>query len=54
MTDRYSHRYVAFIDGLYIVDLCDTEDKAEFEEICKEYGNERGFVAYIDDEEVSL
>lgn len=54
LTSRYTHRYVAFIDALYIVELCDTEDREEFEAICEEYKDENGFTAYIDDEEISL
>lgn len=50
MTSRYNHKYVAFIDGLYINELCDTDDEKEFFSIVKEYGQVAGFVAYIGDE----
>ena len=48
-TDRYTNNYVAFIDGFYIIDLCDTTDVNEFNAIVEEYGNEKGFTAYIDE-----
>ncbi len=52
MTDRYNHKYVAFIDGLYIEELCDTDNIEEFTQICIEYGKSNGFRAFIDDKEI--
>lgn len=52
LTSRYEHRYNAFIDALYICELCDTDDKEEFDEVVREYGKENGFTAYIDGVEV--
>ncbi len=52
MTSRYHNTYVAFLDGLYIIELCDTNDKKEFLEIVKEYGKYPGFVAYIKEERI--
>lgn len=52
MESRYSHKYNAFLDGLYIIELCDTDDEEEYLEIVEEYGQEAGFVAYIDGKEI--
>ena len=52
MTSRFNHKYVAFIDGLYINDLCDTDNEEEFLEVVEEYGQESGFIAYVDDKRV--
>lgn len=53
MTDnRYSKKYNAFIDGLYIIELCDTDDEKEFFEIVEIYGKEPGFTAYINDKKL--
>ena len=52
LTSRYNHKYNAFLDELYIIELCDTDDLKEFLEIVKEFGNKPSFVAYVDDERV--
>lgn len=54
LTSRYEHKYNAFIDGLYICELCDTDNKEEFEEVVKEYGNANGFTAFINGEEIEI
>ena len=52
MESRYNNKYVAFLDTLYIIDLCDTDDEEEFLEIVEEYGQGAGFVAYVDGKRV--
>lgn len=52
MTDRYSNKYVAFIDGLYIIELCDTNNIIEFFNILDKYENFPGFVAYVNGIEI--
>ena len=46
-TSRYEHKYNAFIDALYICELCDTDDFDEFYEECIMYAYTDGFNAYV-------
>ena len=49
ITSRYENKYNAFIDALYIVELCDTNDFAEFVEMFQTYGYNCSFNGYVND-----
>lgn len=48
-TSRYTHKYNAFIDALYIEELCDTDNFAEFVEMFQRFGHHRSFNGYVNE-----
>lgn len=47
-------KYYAIIDKLYVEVLCDTDDEKEFAEVCIKWGQEKGFRAFIGDDEIKV
>ena len=46
LKSRYTNKYNAFVDGMEIYELADTNDFIAFAEICNEYGHLSNFYAY--------
>lgn len=46
MARRFHNKYTAFIDGMYVHDVCDTNDIYHFVEICQIYNYLPNFFAY--------
>lgn len=52
LTSRYSNKYNAFVDSMYIEELCDTNDIYHFVEICQRFNYLPNFYAYVNDTKI--